>query len=72
MDARDLSLREDMLRAQSQEDEYKKQLQQAELEIRDHKNKLEMAREDLEKEKVGTCRLDLSIYPTTIVSAFAT
>ena len=52
MDARDSSIREDMLRAQSQQEEYKKQLQEAELDIRDHKHKLEMAREDLEKEKV--------------------
>ena len=49
-----MSMREDMMRAKSQQDEYKKQLQQAEMEIRDHKDKLEMAREELEKEKVGT------------------
>lgn len=53
MDARDSTIREDMLRAKSLEEDYKKQVQQAELDIRDHKNKLDMALENLEKEKVG-------------------
>ena len=53
-----MSIREDILRAKSQEETFKKQLQQAELEIRDHKNKMEMAQEDLQKEKVSLFFLD--------------
>ncbi|CAK8682901.1 unnamed protein product [Clavelina lepadiformis] len=50
-EAREQYLREDMLRTQSQQQEYKKKLQQAELDLRDEQSKQEMAREELQKEK---------------------
>jgi len=47
-------MRDDMLRAQSQHEDLKKKLQQMELVVSDMKNKEELAREELQKEKVSS------------------
>jgi len=53
-------MRDDMLRAQSQHEDLKKKLQQMELVVSDMKNKEELAREELQKEKVSSSMWDFN------------